>query len=331
MPLLGHAFVGLATGLVIRPFPPNEGPMTTGGRAAAAFWLPATVALAYLPDLATEGGRLVGVGQARVIAHSVLFALGMAPVIAALGVRLGGLSWPRALGITLGSILLHDALDVAQSSDRHPWWPFSDHPAGLGAGLVPADPRREALLFAALFAFFLIGRMLVTRIRSRAYVPPAPTPLTWAGRAFILLFVVAAALTHVLRDAREHELDDARLMLEQERPREALRTLAHAERWPSTAKPGRVDHLRGEAWLKLGDRVQAEHYYRRSYEADRDFFWVVADLAAFYATSDDPAAERRQRVAPYLDRLRHDFEDHPALPAILARVERKLASPARGQ
>jgi hypothetical protein len=106
----------------------------------------------------------------------------------------------------------------------------------------------------------------------------------------------------------------------------ALEVLARAEPWPSTTKPGRIDYVRAEAYAGMGDRRRAETYYLRAYRADPTYFWTVADLALFYASSGGPVAERRRLVAPYLNRLRSEFVGHPALPEILARVERKLAA-----
>jgi hypothetical protein len=77
----------------------------------------------------------------------------------------------------------------------------------------------------------------------------------------------------------------------------------------------------------MGDRRRAEIYYLRAYRADRTYFWTVADLALFYASSGEPLAERRRSAEPYLDRLRDDFVQDPALPEVLTRVERKLAAP----
>lgn len=84
--------------------------------------------------------------------------------------------------------------------------------------------------------------------------------------------------------------------------------------------------MRAEAYAGMGDRRRAEVYYLRAYRADRMYFWAVADLALFYASSDAPEAERRRLAAPYLSRLRSEFAGHPALPEILARVQRKLTA-----
>ena len=329
MPLLGHAFVGLATGMAVAPFPSERPPATPRERAAEALWLPATVALAYVPDLVTQLGLLLGMPRAGLLAHSLLFAIALAAPLTALGALAGGLPAGRLLAVVLGSVVLHDVLDVAQSTDRQPWWPLSSGAVRLPLALIPADPRWEALAFAAGFAVFLAALIALRRARGRR--PARRFAPTWPGRALIVALVAAAALTHHLRDLREHRLDEARDLLEGRHPAEALAALDEAERWPSTAKPGRADHLRGEAWLGLGDRARAEHHFRRSYEADPDFFWLLADLGAFYASVDAPASERRRLAAPYLERLRRDFAGHGAQPAALARIERHLVEPPRGR
>jgi hypothetical protein len=86
-----------------------------------------------------------------------------------------------------------------------------------------------------------------------------------------------------------------------------------------------IELFRGEAYAGAGDRrVRAEQSFLRSIEADPAFFWAVAGMADLYASSDRPLDERQRQVAPYLARLRQDFAGHPALPRVLARIERKL-------
>jgi tetratricopeptide (TPR) repeat protein len=163
------------------------------------------------------------------------------------------------------------------------------------------------------------------RVSGEAYVR-----LVWLGRAFILAVVSAAVVTHSLRDARDSQLEAGRALVEQRAYQAALEVLARAEPWPSTTKPGRIDYVRAEAYAGMGDRRRAEASYLRACLADRTYFWAVADLTLFYASSDEPAAERRRLVAPYLNRLRGEFAGHPALPKVLARVERQLAATRSG-
>jgi len=137
---------------------------------------------------------------------------------------------------------------------------------------------------------------------------------------------MGTVVTHSLRDAREAQLEIGRTLVEGGTYQAGLEALARAEPWPSTTKPGRIDYARAEAYAGLGERQRAENYYLRAYRADRTYFWVVADLALFYASSSEPVAERRRLAAPYMNQLRTEFAGHPDLPGILARVERKLSA-----
>jgi heme exporter protein D len=334
MPVLGHAFVGLAIGVSTRPSargrsePPGIG-------AASALWLPAVVVLAYLPDIVAQLGLIAGWSDSRLLGHSVLFAVAVSPAIAAVLVRLARVSFTRAFVTALVSLIVHDVLDLAQATDRAPWWPLSDRPIGVDLGLIPTGLLREAAVFGGLLVACLALRHLAHRWTGQSAVyPPIPgnghAPFVWLGRAFIVAVVVAALVTHSLRDAREAQLGTARDLVEQRQYQAGLDALARAEPWPSTTKPGRIDYVRAEAYAGMGDRQRAETYYLRAYRADRMYFWAVADLALFYASSDEPVTERRRLAAPYLSRLRSEFAGHPALSQILERVDRKLETPRAG-
>jgi LexA-binding, inner membrane-associated putative hydrolase len=331
MPVLGHAVVGLAIGLSTKPAP-RERREAARMETASALWLPAVVVLAYLPDIVAQLGLIAGWSDSRLLGHSVVCAAGASVVIAAVATRLAGVSFPRAFVTVLVSLLIHDVLDLGQATDRAPWWPLSDRPIGVQRGLVPTGLVPEAALFGGLLVAFLALRHAWHRwVSGRAVDLPRPgeghARLVWLGRAVIVAVVVAAVVTHALRDARESQLDTARVLVEQHAYQAGLDTLARAEPWPSTARPGRIDYVRAEAYAGMGDRQRAEVYYLRAYRADRTYFWAVADLALFYASSDAPEAERRHLVAPYVSRLRSGFAGHPALPGVLARVERRLAAP----
>jgi hypothetical protein len=333
MPLLGHAFVGLAIGVSTKPS--ARGRSGPGIGTASALWLPAVLVLAYLPDIVAQLGLIAGWSDGRLLGHSVLFAVAVSPVMAAVLARLAGVSFTRAFVTALVSLLVHDVLDLGQATDRSPWWPLSDRPIGVDLGLIPTGLLPEASVFGGLLVAFLALRHLAHRWVGQSAVPP-PIPgnghasLVWLGRAFIVAVVVVAVVTHSLRDAREAELETARDLVEQGQYQAGLEALARAEPWPSTTKPGRIDYLRAEAYAGMGDRQRAETYYLRAYQADRTYFWAVADLALFYASSDATEAERRRLAAPYLSRLRSEFTGHPALPEMLTRVERKLTAPRPG-
>jgi hypothetical protein len=65
-------------------------------------------------------------------------------------------------------------------------------------------------------------------------------------------------------------------------------------------------------------------FYLRAYRSDPENFWAVADLAALYASSDGPLEERRRKAEHWLLVLRERFPIDPALPGLVARVQRRL-------
>jgi len=332
--VLGHAFVGLAIGVSTRP-PGREHSASPGIGAASALWLPAVVTLAYLPDIVAQLAIIAGWSDGRLLGHSVLFAVAVSPAIAVVLMWLAKVSILRAFVTALVSLLVHDVLDLAQATDRAPWWPLFDRHVGFELGLIPTGLLHEAAVFGGLLLAFLALRHAAHRAGQGAVSPrisgEGQVPLVWLGRAFILAVVSAAVVTHSLRDARDSQLEAARALVEQRAYQAALEVLAGAEFWPSTTKPGRIDYVRAEAYAGMGDRGRAEASYLLADRADRTYFWAVADLALFYASSDEPAAERRRLVAPYLNRLQTEFARHPALSEVLARVEGKLAaSPPEG-
>jgi hypothetical protein len=81
----------------------------------------------------------------------------------------------------------------------------------------------------------------------------------------------------------------------------------------------------------MDDRRSAEAHYLCAHWADPGYLWAAANLAVLYASSSHPPAERRRPVAPWVKLLCTDFAAHPALPDVLARVERKLQTPGPGK
>ena len=319
MPLIGHALVGWATALEAQP----EGEGSTG-----TFWIPAVIAAAYVPDLVGQVGLIAGAADAPRLGHSLLFALVAAPLLGAALSRTCGVSYRRGLAVSAATLLLHDVMDVLQNADRQPFWPFSSRPLTLERALVPESPAAEAMVFGALFAAYLVLHRL-RRHRSAGRAQPAPAGAqAWAGRLFTAALVASAVTTHILRERREAQLESARQRIERGDPGGALRELEAAARWPSTAKAGRVDYLKGEALARLGDRDQAEAHYLRSLRADPGYFWALADLALLHARGPEPAEERRRRAVPLLARLREEHPRHHALERVSQRVERALERPA---
>jgi hypothetical protein len=332
MPVLGHAFAGFAIG--VSTTPSARGHSEPPG--IWVLWLPAVVTLAYLPDIMAQLCLLAGWSDGRLLGHSVMFAVAASPAIAAVLMRLAGVSFVRAFVTALVSLVVHDVLDLAQATDRAPWWPLSNRPIGFDLGLIPSDLLGEATVFGGLLLAFLALRHAAKRWAGQNAVDPVipgegRSRWVWLGWAFIAAVVLAAVVTHSLRDARDSQLETGRALVEERAYQAGLEALARAEPWPSTTKPGRIDYVRAEAYAGMGDRQRAEAYYLRAYRADPTYFWVVADLALFYASAGEPLAERRRLVAPYLSRLRSEFAGYPVLPQILARVERKLEAPRPGE
>jgi membrane-bound metal-dependent hydrolase YbcI (DUF457 family) len=319
LPLIGHALVGWATALEARP--KRHG--AHGG--TGTLFVPVVIAAAYFPDAFAQLGLLAGWPDASRAGHSLLLALVATPAVAAAVSAAGGLSYARGLlvaGVTLG---LHDLLDILQSTDRQPLWPFSGRPIALPTPL-PESPIGEAVVFGALFLAYLGAARLR---RGPSVLDRAPAGrLAWVGRIGTAALLTLALVTHGLRGRRESQLEAARASIERGDVRAGLLLLADAERWPSTARAGRVDYLRAEAYAARGERALAEEHYLRSRRADPAYFWSLADLALFYARGPEPADERRRRVLPLLERLRADHSKHPALPRVLARAERALGQPA---
>lgn len=322
MPVIGHAAVGLATAACTRP------------RACRplgdALWGPAVVGLAYLPDITNHLAQWSGLANARVVTHSVAFAAIASPLLGLGLTKLGSISFRRATGIAFLSVLAHDALDVLQGAESRPWWPISHGVIDLERGLIPLAPVQETMLFGAALALFALAGALLRRQRSRGADRRAPRTrrggaAVWTGRALIGAILLAASATHYLSDVRMREIMGIQQMLHRREYSAALARIEDARLWPAATQPGRLDYLQAEALLGKGDRRHAEEYYHRAYRQDPSYFWLVADLAVFYSSSDKPASERRRLAEPYIRRLRNEFSHRSAQPRMLARIERKLA------
>ena len=292
------------------------------GARLAPYWVPTFVLAAYLPDLPGVLAPTQWVATARVLGHSLLFAAIVGPLVALLLAGLG-LRFRPALVWSLASILAHDALDLAQTTDRQPWWPFSDRRAGLGWELVPRATWVEAAVYAAAAGLVMLGLHWVRGPAAALRRPTGRQPLAAWGLTATLM--VAAYLTQAARADRERAYAGAEDALRRSDFTRCLGLLGEAERWPATWSPGRIDYLRGEAYAGLRQPARAEEAYLRSYRAEPGYFWLVADLAAFYAGTDRSLEERRRLVEPLLARLKDEFRDEPGLPEALWRIERRLA------
>ena len=325
MPVVGHAFVGLAAAVQFEPASRRDGgplsPLTV------ACWTPAVLAVSYAPDLITQAGSSFGWTRAGVFGHSLLVALAGGALIGALWARATGISQTRLVALSIGSILAHDFLDLLQSTDRAPFWPWSTRIITAGRPWLPTSLMADALLFAALFAVF--GAWRVASSRGLAALAPAHAPRTalWIVRAAAVALVTAALAAHAVRERLEHQLDAAERLIARGQYAAAL---ALADRvdggWLAAVKPGRVDIVRAEAYDAIGDGAQAEALYQRAYAEDPTNFWAAVDIAEYYANSNRPLDERRRLAEPYLSALRSRFVSYRELPAILDRIDRRLAS-----
>jgi tetratricopeptide (TPR) repeat protein len=215
------------------------------------------------------------------------------------------------------------------------WWPFSCHPVWREKSLIPTTPLKEAILFGFPSLLVVIIRYAIS---SYQILSPDSQTSSQTSRQELFLWCVnitttaillgIAAMTNHLRQTREAQLERARQSSHvNHRYKETLLLLNEAERWPSTAKPGRIDYLRGWTYSQLGDRKQAEDYYLRSLRADPSYFWAVADLAYFYASAPERREVRQSKVKPYLNRLQEEFVHHPHLSETLDTITRALEHP----
>ena len=229
-----------------------------------------------LPDIFCELFHFFGWRSGRLFSHSIVFALS-----ASLGLfypmsRLGPFSFRRAFAIPLVSILIHDLLDLLQHTDRMPLWPAIKDPVTTNLIILPSEPHLEVLLFGS--AFLLLSSLYLIRTRdSKPPIASTRKPLKgrlplWISRGLIIAITVSAGLTHYLRNLRDEDLRQARSFLQGHDYEAVIKKATAAERWPSTAKPGRTDYLRAVAYENLGNRKAAEQYYLRSYAADSDYF-----------------------------------------------------------
>ncbi len=345
MPIVGHAFVGLATATCVRPL--------RSGSVLAAYWTTIVVGLAYLPDIVNQVLKLLGMADQTVATHSMLFAIIASVIVSGILVRFCSISFRTIFGVTLLSIAGHDVLDFLQSSGRQPLWPISPMTTPDAWQVIPHTIISEVALFGAS-CFIVVA--VVTNLRRASLrdsdalevsidLPVSPVGKggaegvalqnaalayrhAWGNRVLVLCVLCCAFGTHYLRGVRERDYESARALLAQHDYHAALIAADRARRWPSTAKSGRVEYLLAEGYAGLGDRVRAEDYYKASITADPYYFWATADLAVFYASSDEPVEQRRRHAAPYVEKLHADFSAHAHLNDVLAKIDRRLAQPS---
>jgi hypothetical protein len=325
MPVVGHAFVGLATAVQFEPASRRDG--GTLSPLTVVCWAPVVVAVSYFPDLVKQLGSSLGWPLAGVFGHSLVVAFAGGALFAACWARVSAISPKLLLGLSIGSILGHDFLDLLQSTDRAPFWPWSTRIITSGTPWLPTHLMSETVLFAALFAAFAAWRVATGRTLGSLTAPPqVPRAWLWSIRGAAAALIAAALAVHAFRARLEHQLDAAERFVQRGQYAEAL---ALADRidgaWLAATKPGRVDIVRAQVSEALGDSARAEALYRRAFDEDPTNFWAAVDIAEYYANSDRPLDERRRLVQPYLAALRTRFVSYRELPAILDRIDRRLA------
>ncbi len=325
MPVIGHAFVGLAAGISLKP---RRLPSSFFGQLLYRLWLPTSIFLAYVPDIASHLMALAGIRTGRLIAHSFMFTAVAALLLALLFHRIRFFSIAKAFMISFGAILGHILLDIGQSTDRIPLWPFSIRVVNFHLPDFPVGLYSETLFFGLGFISFLAiwKTMIAPRLLSqeRHHESAFARMLTWVARILTGLIVLAAVLTHSLRDMREDKLYEAHALLGKKDYNGVLAAVAQADAWPYTAKPGRIDYLKASAHNGLWHKNLAEQYYLQSLQAAPDYFWSVADLAIFYSVSDKSVHKKKQLITPLLIHLKTKFADHKELTAHLERIKQGL-------
>ena len=283
--------------------------------------MPAFLTLAYAPDIAAQVAAVAGWRQAATVTHSIGFAVAVSAVVS-LASRAWGGEWRRALGLSLFSIVAHDAMDLGQGGDRWFAWPLYTGVVGPSAPWIPRSLVGEVSIFGSLAAILaLVHRWQAPATHRRLWTRSR----LW-GATVAVLMAMSATAVHFVRDRREFQYEEAVRLVAAARPAEALARLDQAAQWPAPSRPGRIEYLRAEAYAGLGDRQRAESLYLAADAIDPRYFWVVADLAAFYAGGDATPAERARLAQPYVERLRRDFATEAALPQMLERVDRLLGS-----
>lgn len=317
MPVVGHAFAGLATAMQFAPASAQDRRQPTS--VTSALWAPAVVAASYFPDIVTQLGDVLGLPHPNYYAHQPLVALVAGVVLGGVWSWLAGTPALRAMAIAVGCVLGHDLLDNIQATD---WaWSFRL----VQSNVLGLSPRvvSEAIVSASLFAVFVACRMWAGESRRS---PADRTVLArWMPRAIVAVILLAAVGTYMLRAANERRLNEARRLLDAGRYVEALQMADQADGWPRGNRPGRIDVIRAEAHQHLGHRDVSEKLLLQAYEQDPSNFWALADLAECYASSNRSPAERRRLAESRVAELKTRFPRHPSLHNVLVGIERELS------
>jgi hypothetical protein len=321
MPVIGHTFAGILIAQEFEPAGPrNPRPL---GPLARAFWIPAIVGLSYLPDVVTQIALWMGDRSAQSMGHSIPLGIVAGAIVGVVWARMTGGSTRVLTALAVGSIVLHDVLDLLQDGQRMPFWPLSD--LRVGVGWLASSDRLwwELLVFGLPFAIYETWRVSLRRRGAPIAMAPSPaTRAVWIGRVLVLAVLLSAFTVLELRRVRGRELDRAESLVRARKYADALAAIDRADRWPLSTVT--TDLLRGRAYLGLGDTARAETSFLRAYEREPENFWTVASVAELYA-SHGRRVERVQKSAPYVDELQRRFSGNASLPRVLERIRREVS------
>ncbi len=250
MPVMGHAFAGLAVAVIAQPRQGVSGRLT--------FWVPAMVALAYLPDIAAQLLQVAGLATSAPACHSIILAMPAAMAIAVLLRRQFRVGLREGFAVALFSIILHDLLDVLVGHHRLLLWPLSDRSVAFALGEIDLSMAFEMLVFGGVTAGLLALRWFWFRRGDRD--PRAcrwsrdhqgyGRQRVWGAAVSTALLLLAVVLTQYLRDLRERQVALAWTLIRQGQYPAALDVLDRAGRWPSTAPRGRsITSGRRPMWI----------------------------------------------------------------------------------
>jgi membrane-bound metal-dependent hydrolase YbcI (DUF457 family) len=172
MPVIGHTFAGIVIAQEFEPAGPrNPRPV---GPTAHALWIPALVGLSYLPDVVTQIGLWMGYRSAQEAGHSIVLGIVAGVILGAAWAWASGASVRVLTALSVGSIVLHDALDLLQDGKRMPFWPLSEHRMGVEWLALSDRLWWELVVFGLPFAIYEIWRFMSLRRRAPIAVAPAP-------------------------------------------------------------------------------------------------------------------------------------------------------------
>ena len=225
MPVVGHAFVGLATAMQFGPASVRDRRQPTP--IASAWWAPAVVVASYFPDIVTQVGGAVGVSHANAYGHSLAVGVVAGAALGGIWSAAAGTPLTRAVVIAIGSILGHDVLDVLQAMS----WPWSGRPSRATFARRNASSHLVGLLFAMFPAMRIgTGRRSASSCHRRSQVERHS--LMPAIVAAILIAAVGTYPAPPRAAERRQTASEAAATSTRSRCREGRRLAARQQAWP---------------------------------------------------------------------------------------------------